>query len=391
MKKTLSFFFIVLLLAACNKRSDVSKLTIEGTIENYDAENLYLYEVANQQYQHIRLLDTINVSERKFNYSNDTLRTQLYFISTHNNPQLEETYAQGSYLFLREGLNKVRIHENAQKQIQIAIEDFDLQRQYQEFESDKDIVSNKQLLDSLDQLFYAARDKDDRKEMKRINDVSTPYYEESDKKTRDWLTSKIEENKKSLFGLYLYYTYNFQNNSFSTLNEIAEVKNRLENLDEEAKNSSYYNKIQEKLLLLENSMVGSVAPEITGLDFMDREVKLSDFRGKYVLVDFWSSGCSWCRKETPNLQKTYDAFKNKNFTILGVSSDYEKEDWTEAVHEDKSYWDQIIMRKSDINRIMNNYVIVGIPEILLVNPEGVILAKGLRGEDIYKTVSEHVK
>lgn len=391
MKKILVLFFIALCFINCNEKNEISKLTIEGIVENYNTENLYLYEVTNQQYQYIKLLDTINVSEGKFIYVNDTLQTQLYFLSAYDNPQLEETYKQGSYLFLRKGLNKIKVYENDRKQMQADIEDFNLQHQYQEFENEKYIVSDQKLLDSLDQLFYVARDKDDREEMKRINEVSTPYYEKSDSTTRDWLKNEIEENKNSLFGLYLYYTYNFQNRSLSTLDEVTEVKARLENLDEDAKNSIYYTKIQNQLSLLENSMVGSKAPEITGLDSLDKEVKLSDFKGQYVLVDFWSSGCSWCRKETPYLQKTYDAFKDKNFTILGVSSDYKKEDWTEAIHEDKSYWNHIIMRKNEINGIMRNYVIVGIPEILLVDPEGVILAKGLRGDDIYNTVSAHVK
>lgn len=390
MKKNLFLLFAAITFMACSQKES-STFTLTGSVEGYNTSALYLFEVQNQHYDFIKLLDTIPVTNGKISYSNDSLQTQLYFLSTQADLYNPETLQQGAYVFFKKGINEVRVIENEHKKMLVEVKDFPLQTQFVEFTNEKENIGNRKVLDSLDHLFYAAREIDNVDEMMRIKEESIPYYEEAMQKTNEWLKEKIEENKTSLFGLYLYYTYNFQNNSFSTLEETAKVRERLKDFDEEAKQSFYFKTIEEKLTLMENCAVGSKAPEIVGLDSLDNEVKLSDFRGKYVLVDFWSSSCSWCRKETPNFQKTYNAFKDKNFVILGVSSDFKKEAWLEAIHEDKSYWNQIMMRKNELRGIMNSYVIVGIPEILLIDPQGVILAKGLRGEAIYNTVAEHVK
>lgn len=390
MKKIINLLCIAALFVACNQKQP-TVLTIDGTVEGYNTSALYLYNVKNQHYGYIELLDTIPVTNGKFTYTNDSLQTELYFLSTEGNARSLETFTQGAYLFLQKGANDVKVSQNDKEGMQLKNESFPLQTQYVEFTKEKDIVGNKHLLDSLDQLFYAAMEVDNRAEMARIKEESMPYSDESMRKTGEWLSKKINDNKQSLFGLYLFYTYRFQNRSFSTMEEISKIRERLAGMDEEAKKSPYFDKIEKQLSLIENAAIGHEAPEIVGLDSLDNEVKLSDFRGKYVLVDFWSSTCSWCRKETPNFQKTFDAFKDKNLVILGVSSDFKKEDWLKAVHEDKSYWNQIMMRQKDIKKIMDSYVIVGIPEILLVDPQGILLAKELRGEDIYNAVAEHVK
>ena len=390
MKKTLFLLLAAITFMACNQK-EATIFTLNGSVEGYNTSALYLFEVQNQHYDFIKLVDTIPVTNDKISYSNDSLETQLYFLSTQADLYNPETLEQGAYVFLRKGDNDLKVIKNDQKKMQVEVKNFPLQTQFIEFTKEKESIGNRKVLDSLDQLFYAARDAENKEEMMRIKEESIPYYDEQAKQSNEWLNKKIEENKTSLFGLYLYYTYNFQNSSFSTLEETAKVRERLKGFDEEAKQSVYFKTIEEKLTLMENCAVGSEAPEIVGLDSLDNEVKLSDFRGKYVLVDFWSSSCSWCRKETPNFQKTYNAFKDKNFVILGVSSDFEKGAWLEAIHEDKSYWNHIMMRKNEIRDIMNRYVIVGIPEILLIDPQGVILAKGLRGEAIYNTVAEHVK
>lgn len=119
-------------------------------------------------------------------------------------------------------------------------------------------------------------------------------------------------------------------------------------------------------------------------------ISLSQFKGKYVLVDFWSSGCGWCRKETVYLQKAYDLFKDKNFTILGVSSDFRQKDWLRAIEEDKSFWNQLLMPKDTIKKVMDQYCIIGIPHIILIDPQGIIIAKELRGEEIAKVIGANI-
>ncbi len=125
--------------------------------------------------------------------------------------------------------------------------------------------------------------------------------------------------------------------------------------------------------------VGSMAPEITMPDTDDKPFSLSQLRGKYVLVDFWASWCGPCRGENPNVVKAYNKFKDKNFTILGVSLDKDKSAWVNAIQEDGLTWKQISDLKYWSSAATQLYGFSGIPYNVLVDPQGKIIAEGLRG------------
>jgi peroxiredoxin len=135
---------------------------------------------------------------------------------------------------------------------------------------------------------------------------------------------------------------------------------------------------------------GVVAMDFMQNDTTGKPVKLSDFRGRYVLVDFWASWCKPCRAENPNLLKAYNKFKDKNFTILGVSLDDEdgRKAWLHAVAKDGMPWTQVSDLKGFKSTAAIDYGINAIPANFLIAPDGKIIARNLRGEDLEKKLAQ---
>ena len=137
--------------------------------------------------------------------------------------------------------------------------------------------------------------------------------------------------------------------------------------------------------------LGAAAPNFTQNDVNGKPVSLSDFKGKYVLVEFWASWCSPCRAESPNLLKQYAAFKDKGFEILGVSVDGDKGKWMEAIKKDGLTWPQISDLKGWDNEARKVYGISGVPANFLVSPDGKIIGTHLTGEALNKKLAEVMK
>ena len=149
-------------------------------------------------------------------------------------------------------------------------------------------------------------------------------------------------------------------------------------------------KLAERMPKLKAVALGATAPEFAEADTSGKVIKLSSFRGKYVLIDFWASWCGPCRRENPNVVQAYNHYKNQKFTILGVSLDRPnaKEKWLAAIHKDGLTWNQVSDLKFWDSKAAALYAVRGIPQNFLLDPNGKIIAKNLRGDDLETKLAE---
>lgn len=159
-------------------------------------------------------------------------------------------------------------------------------------------------------------------------------------------------------------------------------------LAEPVRNSNIGKSLAEYIAYNKVGSVGTPALEFTQNDTAGQPVSLSSFKGKYVLVDFWASWCRPCRAENPNVVKVYNKFKDKNFTVLGVSLDQEKDAWIKAIEKDKLTWTHVSDLQQWNNAVAQLYRVQSIPQNFLIDPQGNIVAKDLRGPELEKKLCE---
>ncbi|MBQ8521933.1 MAG: AhpC/TSA family protein [Bacteroides sp.] len=183
----------------------------------------------------------------------------------------------------------------------------------------------------------------------------------------------------------------FLANSLSYQFDLQQLKELRGKFDASLDGSAYIKQLEGIIARLENVQVGAVAPDFTLPDTEGNPVSLSSFRGQYVLIDFWASWCPDCRKENPNIVAAWNKYKDKNFTVLGVSLDRAREPWLAAIEKDGLTWTHVSDLKDWSSEVAVQYAIRWIPTSYLLNPDGVILAVGLEGEDLMNKLEEILK
>lgn len=147
-------------------------------------------------------------------------------------------------------------------------------------------------------------------------------------------------------------------------------------------NSEKGKKLLEQITTANIFSIGKQAKNFTQTDLNGKLVSLSDYKGKYILVDFWASWCKPCREENPNIVTLYRKYKKENFEILGVSLDSDKKKWVEAVKKDGLAWTQVSDLQGWGNEVAKMYFIKSIPQSVLIDPAGKIIARNLRGKEL---------
>ena len=201
----------------------------------------------------------------------------------------------------------------------------------------------------------------------------------SDKSSEAYLAMIPENRNSKMLAVIIYNHYSGA--------PVEVLENIVAQFDESIHTCSPIQKMKKRIAQVNASAVGSVAPDFELKDLDGNLVKLSSFKGKYVLIDFWASWCGPCRKEIPNIKQVYSSFADKGLVVIGVSVDQNEQEWRQAVKEEQVEYLQL----SDLVGITwNLYNFNGIPFITLISPEGIILERNLRGIELRRKVEGYL-
>jgi peroxiredoxin len=148
--------------------------------------------------------------------------------------------------------------------------------------------------------------------------------------------------------------------------------------------------VQQQLARLQRTAIGALAPDFSLPDPSGQLVKLADLRGRYVLVDFWASWCRPCRAENPNVANAYATYRNHNFTVVSISLDSQsaRAAWLKAIQDDHLTWPQVSDLRGFTTDVAQQYAISAIPQNFLLDPQGRIVAKNLRGDALSQKLAQ---
>ncbi|RZL49319.1 MAG: AhpC/TSA family protein [Pedobacter sp.] len=359
MKKLIVMLGFIAVFAACK---DKTKFVIEGKFTNPGADRkVFLYGMSDKG---MAVLDSTTLSEKgEFKFNRTSPETDFFRVNV----------GASEYMLIAKNGDVVNIEADLlDKNHSYKISGADDADKLSEFNALK--FKYTASLDSVKAEFekQAAANSGSRE---ALIEKFTPSYMKALDDLNNAIIKFAQDNSKYLVSFYAISLIN------PTGHEDAMVA-YAEKVDENLKKNTAVKTFVDKVLKLKAVQVGQMAPDFSMNSNDGKVIKLSDYKGKYVLLDFWASWCGPCREENPNVVKAYNTYKNRNFTILGISLDKDKAAWEQAIKQDGLTW----THGSELNDFQGPtvllYQVEAIPASFLLDPNGKIIARNLRGEQL---------
>jgi len=375
----------VLLLISCKDKSGEKKLEVSGKITNNSATMIYLEEIPMTTMQRVVVDSAAPGKDGKYRLRTETGEARVYNLRLDQNAYplaaiindaatitVNATFSKENSQFPESYEVKGSVASQAMKDFMVA---FNNKLQL--------IIADAQKADSLGRA--GAPDS--------AIQVLQNHAQHTAEETRGLTLAALKKSSNPALSMFIlgYYqsTSNYPGSGLQGLSN-EEVKQIVEETAVKFPAHQGIIAIRSSLNASAAGWVGQQAPDFALSDPNGRVIKLSSFRGKYVLVDFWASWCRPCRAENPNVVKAWQRFRDKNFTILGVSLDQpgQKDEWLKAVMQDKLTWTHVSDLKFWNSAVVPLYKIEGIPYNVLVDPEGKVIGENLRGSSLEEKLAE---
>lgn len=356
-------FFTLLSCTSAKDNSD-NDITISGKIENVGVGDVILEHFSGQQ---LLVVDTLTVNEDGNYFSYYLPDEPGYYRLNYYQTQFVNILFTGKPIIVNvDGSNPTAFFEilNSEEMTYLT----ELNSIMENFQKEAQQIN--------EEFGAASREKDDAK-MAELRDTFIELQAETNILVKD----KIREMGSSLAVLQAV-NYIDKDQEFPFIDSIAQVVNR------DMPDYKIKRDFIEEIDKLRKLAVGSPAPEISLPDPDGNTVKLSSLKGSYVLIDFWASWCGPCRKENPNVVRLYQQYHDQGFEIFGVSLDRTAEDWVRAIKDDGLTWVQVSDLKYFESEAAREYNISAIPATILLDRDGNIIAKNLRGKMLENKLDE---